>query len=366
MDDLLTRYNQEKRNGRKIISSDYIIRKRGSLLHVCLNSPGCRFRKSGSCTMCDYGEGARLTEKKLDMFWPQIEEAAKGMTSILIGSLGSVLDPDEISIECLEKICGFLDRMPIETIIIETHYTMINEEICRWLNLHLPGKDIVIEVGLESSNPVVQKKCLNKKIDLNILRKKIEILHEYKISVTANVFLGAPFLSVTEQIEDTDKTIQWAIEHGIDSVVLFPANIRTNTLLDLLYKNGHYFRIQHWAIFEILWRIPWHYLNRIYLAWYGDWIDYDESDKIENLPPFCCDICSEKWMEFYGRFLETRDNSARRQTLIDYYSILASDCMCRNEFEKSLRISTEKDRKYNIEQERKWLADELGLASGSK
>ena len=144
MDDLLTRYNQEKRNGRKIISSDYIIRKRGSLLHVCLNSPGCRFRKSGSCTMCDYGEGARLTEKKLDMFWPQIEEAAKGMTSILIGSLGSVLDPDEISIECLEKICGFLDRMPIETIIIETHYTMINEEICRWLNLHLPGKDIVI------------------------------------------------------------------------------------------------------------------------------------------------------------------------------------------------------------------------------
>lgn len=363
MDILLTRYNREKRNGRRSISSDYIIRKRGRLLHVCLNSPGCRFRNSGSCTMCDYGEGNRLTEKKLETFWPKIKEASEGITSILIGSLGSVLDPEEISIECLAKICGFLNEMPIKTVIFETHYTMINEKICRWLKQRLPEKDIVIEVGLESSDSLVQEKCLNKKIDLTVLESKIGLLHQYGMSITANVFLGAPFLSVSDQIADTDKTIQWAIEHGVNSVVLFPANIRANTLLDMLYKNGKYSRIQHWAIFEVLWRIPWHYLNRIYLAWYGDWIDIDDNGDRENLPPFCCDTCADEWMEFYRRFLEEKENSGRRKILTMYGKSLAADCMCRNGFEKSLQSSTVKERERRIEQGRKWLADEFGLVS---
>ena len=361
MDLLLTRYNQEKRNGRKIISSDYIIRKRGKLLHVCLNSSGCRFRDTGSCTMCDYGEGTRLTEEKLEMFWPKIKDAAEGMTSILIGSLGSVLDPEEISMGCLEKICRFLNEMSIQTIIFETHYTMINDKVCRWLRQRLPEKDIVIEVGLESSDPLVQEKCLNKKIDLTVLETKIQMLHRYGMSITANVFLGAPFLSVADQIEDTVKTIQWAIEYGIDSVVVFPANIRENTLLDTLHRSKKYSRIQQWAIFEVLWRTPWHYLNRIYLAWYGDWIDLGDGGKRENLPPFCCNKCSEKWMGFYHHFLEEQENQGRRKILAVYAKMLAADCMCRQEFEKSLQASTKKEREHRIEQGRKWLADEFVL-----
>ncbi len=363
MDFLLSKYNQEKRNGKKIISSEYIIRKRGNLLHICLNSPGCRYRKSGSCTMCDYGEGTRLTEKKLEMILPQIREAAEGMTSILIGALGSVLDPEEVSWECLEKICECLNDMKIKTTIFETHYTMINDKICQWLRQHLPEKDIVIEVGLESSDELVQEKCLNKKINLAVLESKIELLHKYGMSITVNVFLGAPFLSVSEQIEDTDKTIQWAVGHSVDSVVLFPANIRRNTLLDVLYKNGKYSRIQHWAVFEVLWRMPWHYLNRIYLAWYGDWIDYGKDGQKDNLPPYCCEICAEKWMGFYRRFLEESDNSARRRLLMIYEQELKTGCVCRSSFEQNLQVSTEKERENRIEEGRKWLASQVNLTT---
>lgn len=361
MDVLLSRYNQEKRNRKKIISSSCIVRKRGTLLHICLNSPGCRYRKSGSCTMCDYGEGRRLTVEELVAFWPQIKEASVGMSSILIGSLGSVLDTEEVSKECLEKICGFLNEIPVETIIFETHYTMINDEICQWLRQHLPGKDIVIEVGLESTDLVVQEKCLNKKIDLIILEAKIELVHKYGMCITANVFLGAPFLSVSEQIEDTKKTIQWAVEHGVDSVVLFPANIRENTLLDILYKEGKYSRIRHWAVFEVLIRVPWHYLNRIYLAWYGDWIDYNEEGERENLPPYCCERCAGKWMEFYRHFLEETDNSGRQRILMLYGEELASGCTCRRNFEEDLRVSTREERARRIEDGRKWLSNKQFL-----
>lgn len=360
MDSLLTKYNQEKRNGKKIISSDYIIRKRGNLLHVCLNSPGCRYRCSGSCTMCDYGEGSRLTVKEVELLLPAIKEAAEGMSSILIGSLGSVLDPEEVSRECLDKICRYLNRLTIETVIFETHYTMIDDMVCQWLRQRLPLKDIVIEVGLESADEFVQEKCLNKRINLEMLENKIEILHKYGMSITANVFLGAPFLSVLEQIDDSVKTIQWATEHGVDSVVLFPANIRKNTLLDEMHRNGKYSRIQHWAVFDVLWRVPWHYLNRVYLAWYGDWIDSNPDGTSDNLPPYCCDMCSDTWMEFYRRFLEEPGNAERRRLLIAYGNKLASKCECRDLFEKSLQVYTKKERAQRVEVLRDWLDYQIG------
>ena len=363
MDSLLTQYNQKKRNGKKIISTDYIIRKRGDLLHICLNSPGCRYRNSGSCTMCDYGEGSLLTEKKVEALLPKIQDAAVGMNSILIGSLGSVLDMAEVSRKCLSKICRFLNESSLETIIFETHYTLVNDEVCQWLKKQMPLKDIVIEIGLESADEFVQEKCLNKKIDLEVLESKIDMLHSYDMSITANAFLGAPFLSVTEQIEDTEKTIQWAVDHGVDSVVLFPANIRKNTILEELYRNGKYSRMQHWAVFEVLWRIPWHYLNRIYLAWYGDWIDVGADGVNDNLPPYCCDMCSNKWMEFYRRFLEESDNRARRHLLVEYGNELKSKCNCRDLFEQTLKTTTLKERSQRVEKMKKWLACQHGLTT---
>ncbi len=359
MDFVLSEFNKKKRNNKKIICEDLIIRKREKLLHVCLNSPGCRYRKSGSCTMCDYGQGNLLTEERIRDILPHIKEATEGMQSILIGTLGSVLDSEEISRKCLEIVCDMLNKLSIETIIFETHYTMIDDQICQWLKCHLPQKDIVIEVGLESVDSIIQEKCLNKKIDIEVLKSKIELLHAYGMSITANVFLGAPFLTVGEQIEDTENTIRWAIDNGIDSVVVFPANIRENTLLDVLYKNEKYFPIQHWAIFELLCRIPLNYLNRVYLAWYGDWFEFDEKGERTNLPPYSCDICSNRWMEFYHEFLSETDNAKRRRVLQMYRGKLMDRCGCYGSFEQNLIKSTLEERKNRIDRIRDWIGSQF-------
>lgn len=358
MDFLLGKYNQNIRNNKKMVSTDYIIRKRGDLLHVCLNSPGCRYRNSGSCTMCDYGQGMRLTEKRMKDILPYIKEAAVGMQSILIGTLGSVFDSAELSLECLEMICNTLNDLPIKTIIFETHYTMINDMICQWLKKRLPQKDIVVEVGLESVDVFVQEKCLNKTINLRELKSKIELLHYYGMSITANAFLGAPFLTVKEQIEDTEKTINWAVDNGVDSIVIFPANIRKNTLLDVLYKNEKYLPIQHWAIFELLCNIPLHYLNRIYLAWYGDWIDFDETGKATNYPPYSCKRCKGKWMEFYHQFLSEPDSLKRKQILKKYCKKLSLDCDCHNEFIESSEEFMEESIERRIDRIKNWIVNQ--------
>lgn len=358
MKELLSKYNQYKRNGKKLITSNDIIRSRGTLLHVCLNSSGCRFRKNGSCTMCDYGEGSKLSEKEMGKVLQHMSKASDGMNSILIGALGSVLDPEEVPLKCLTMICETLNQLPIETIIFETHYTFITNEICQWLFSMLPEKDIVIEVGVESADEFVQKNCLNKEINLYILESKIKLVHNWGMSLTANVFLGAPFLTVSEQIKDTNNTIQWAVNHGVDSIVIFPVNIRKHTMLYDLYIEKKFERLSHWAVFEVLKSIPRWYLNKVYLAWYGDWVDYDEKyNQQDNLPPYGCSICENKWMEFYQMFLMKSDNLERKQLLQQYETILSSKCDCKKIFENNM-IQSKKDGE-KIEKIQNWLKEYL-------
>lgn len=346
----LSKYNKINRNGKNRIDTDYIIRKRGTLLHVCLNSIGCRYRNSGSCTMCDYGEGYRLNKEQMMKIALHIKRESIGMQSILIGTLGSVLDSEEISLECLQIICDILNEVSVRTVIFETHYTMINDEICLWLKDKLPNKDIVIEVGLESVDQFVQKKCLNKIIDLKELSRRTELLHSYGMSITANVFLGAPFLSVKEQIEDTINTIQWAIENKVDSVVIFPANIRKNTLLYELYSLGEYTLVSHWAIYDLLCRIPCSFLDRIYLAWYGDWVDMDEEGCHKNLTPYACEKCERLWLDFYCNFLSESSCEKRKEILQRFNDILSNTCKCKVEFLHSLEKQEEKNRELRMEE----------------
>ena len=188
MDLLLSSYNQKYRNGNRIIEPDYIIRKRERLLHVCLNSPGCKFRRTGSCTMCDYGQGKKISVDVINEVLLQIKKEENNIDSILIGTLGSVFDEQEVPREYLEELFKFLQTTTINTVILESHYTTIDDKLCMWLSKYLEGKDVVVEVGLESVDPFVQNKCLNKIIDLNLLQNKIELLHKYHFSVTGNVF----------------------------------------------------------------------------------------------------------------------------------------------------------------------------------
>lgn len=359
MDSLLSSWNTKYRESRTAMDSKWIIRRREHLLHVCLNSVGCRFRNSGSCTMCDYGQGNNISIADIRELIEQIEPMLMVGDSVLVGSLGSVLDEDEVSRECLEKLLYFLGETNAQSIILETHYTTLNADVCSWLRECLQKKDIVIEIGLESVDSYVQEKCLNKTIDCDLLKKKIELLHKYDFSVTANVFLGAPFLYAGAQILDAEKTILWSKENDIDSVVIFPANIRKNTLLDFLYRNGKYEPIQQWAVFDLLNRVPVSYLDRIYLSWYGDWFDYDESGIANNLPPVACDACTNSWREFYHVFLACHSAKERKQILAQYDDILSQKCDCKQHFYVAVNNAPGDDSHRNVDKLRVWLADQL-------
>lgn len=318
MELMLTKYNKILRSNERYIDANVIIRRRKGLLHVCITSEGCRYQKAGSCTMCNYGVSKLLPIERICQQIRDAIEMNKDVNSVLIGTIGSIWDSQEIPEEYILKICNMLSGIPINTIIFETHYLTITRDICSKIRNILSNKDLVVEFGLESVDSKIQKLCLSKIINKDILQDKLGILREYHFSITANVFLGAPFLTLQERKEDVLNTVRWCISNQINSIVIFPANVRKGTLLQWLYENKLYQRVSHKEIYGIFKEIPFHYLNRIYLSWYGDWIDTSDEGEVINITPDMGEFSEYKWQEFYEKFFNAVSSYERKDVLQRY------------------------------------------------
>lgn len=286
----------------------------GSFAHVCFESSGCRFRKMRHCIMCDYGAGENISARQaVDSLSRLLSAWPEPITRLLLGTCGSILDPEEMSAGVLDAILQVLASAPPQHILFETHYTTITPEILSKLRSALPHKHLSIEMGLESADEAVLQKSLRKYLKLSDLEKVIAQIQSFDISVVLNVFLGAPFLDSLRQAEDSRNAIRWAFAHGAEQVVIFPANVKPGTLLWALYEKGQYEPISHWLLIELLRSLEDDELPKIALSWYGD--RQDRGLDTDILPPRSCKRCYPALMAFYKKFMEDFSATSRRELL---------------------------------------------------
>lgn len=266
--------------------------------------------------MCDYGKVRKENlnpediKKILNTVFGNLEKLPK---VLLLNSLGSVLDTEEMPIENIIILLNKLSKIDIEVIIFETHYLTINDTILNLIKQKLPNKKIVIELGLESSNNAIREKCLNKYINNSKFIEKINLIKSYNFGVEVNIVFGIPFLTIKEQIEDTLNSINWCFENNIDKVNLFPINIKPYTLLYKLYEDERYFPVLHIDFISVLKQIPKKYIDKIYLCWYGNReIIYD---KYKTILPKCNDNEYYKFMKFYKEFNMSKSKQKRMELL---------------------------------------------------
>lgn len=257
------------------------IRERGNLLQICIPTGGCRL---GKCIFCNYGKSILpdLDELKLELI--SIFNKYKNKEVLLINAMGSVLDEKELPFEYIEAICMILKNYSFPNVVLETHYTTISEEICFKLKKMLPNVNLYIELGLESIYSKSQE-VIHKNIDLSVLQEKIQILKKHNIQIEGNVFLGIPFLSREERIQDSVDTICYALNSGFDEVVLFPCNLKVGTELYGLYSAGLYEQVSHLEVISCLDKLPSDLLNRVSISWYGDWKQFNDYGEVVNLFP---------------------------------------------------------------------------------
>lgn len=300
-----------------------------AFLHICFSSIGCQFRKAGYCTVCDYGGDRNLTqEEAVDGLRRALAEHPVPVLEILLGTYGSILDECEFPHEVLRAVLKVIHASSIPTVILETHYTTVTDETLARVAQCLPNREVMIELGLESSNPEVLEHSLGKYMDLDALTKAARRIQRYGMHPMMNIFLGAPFLSPEEQLRDARSALEWAVECGAERVVIFPANIKPNTLLWRLWKDGIYSRISHWMLIELLSGLDDALLERVDLSWYGD--RQDAGRHTYAVPPSCCQQCGPELMEFYRQFMAERSAECRRALLGQLVS--RATCGCRREF----------------------------------
>lgn len=274
----------------------------GSFMHVCFESVGCRFRKQGYCLMCDYGIGKNVDcNKAVAILEDAVRKWPQHVDRLLLGTCGSILDQAEMSRETLGVILNSVAKMNVAHVLLETHYTTIDEDVLNFIRNALPNKEIYIEMGFESANPKVLQKSLRKYMDLSQLKKSMEMISGYGIHTILNVFLGAPFLSEQQQIDDTYMSIKWALENGAAEVVVFPANIKPGTEMWEMYKNGNYNRISHKEVIWLLSRLNEQELERVSISWYGD--RQNAGIDMDILPPIIPDGFNETLVNFYQDFM---------------------------------------------------------------
>lgn len=349
MNTLLSKYNIETRKNRPLDSGKEIITvyKHGNLMQLTFRTIGCRFSMLGSCSMCNYGKGEQINPIKALLELEEICKSNEFLNSkmILLGASGSFLDEYEIPKELQYDIMRYISKSHIEEVFIETHYKTISEDILQNIKKIFGEKVVHIEMGLETTTKNYQNNILNKEISLYDLSKTIEIIHQYTMNVSLNILLGLPFLTLKEQINDTKKSIDWAMQNFVDYIVVFPINFQPYTLFKWWYSNGYAKQTSPWLLVELLKSLSDEELPHICLAWYGNRsISYDSEQF--TIIPFSCTECQDKLISFFSDFTTNYDLNYRKKILNDFITTSFS-CNCKTKFLES--INNEKNLEFNID-----------------
>lgn len=314
---ILKKVNQYLRKKRPILSPQVICDtyQNNTFLEIAFISKGCRNDLKGSCIMCDYGvtNGSKAKEVYLNEM-NSILKNAQNVQYLLLCANGSIMDEYQLSEEIFKSILKNVGTTEIPNIIIETHFRDITIEKLKYIKKLLHGKNVTIELGLETANQKYQDSLIMKDIIVDEIEAKIHEIQQFEISVDLNIMLGLPFLSEKEQLDDSLETISWAIEHNCNPVI-FPLNIKPFTMLYHMYQTGYYRPISLWLVVLLLSFLKPIDLEKITISYYGNRTDEYLGIKEETIYPCACSKCYHNLMHFFEAFFHENNGQERHKLL---------------------------------------------------
>ncbi len=297
---------------------------------ICFFSRGCRFSEAGHCLMCNYGKGISLINKEklaksLDEIFKNISKH-KEIPMMLFGTNGSIFDEYEMPSDCLDFLIDYIKDYKIKNIYFETFYTTVTKEKLNKIKEKLQNSNIFIELGFESASKDIREKALLKFIDNDLFKQKIDLIHKFGFFATTNIMLGIPFLTEKESIEDTLNSIEFLTQKtNVDEIVVFPLNIKKNTLLENLDCKPTFLL----SVLEIIKKLDDDQIEKVLFSW------FDETNKnpLISKAPKSCEKCFSYVVETIKNF-----NNANKKGKIEIRNRLKkTSCECEKELFKILK-----------------------------
>lgn len=305
------------------------------VLHLHFRSLGCSYAR---CICCDYGCGKNpLSKAEIDLvIQKELQNQSEKPRSLLIGSLGSLLDPSELDQDLLAYLLSRVSKLGIQDITIESSWWSLNPEVISLVTNALPNVCVTFECGVESADEAVRSICYEKQLSTQHVLDTVQNVHDAGAQICANIMLGAPFLSKTERMQDAVDSVLWALQTAsVDDAVLFPVNIRPYTALRALYELALYEPTNLWEVAEVLLQLPEWALARTHVAWWGN---RTTEYSLGNIPPTACKSCASIILDALSRyshasFIGRKQMAEQRRAILErLLESSVSECSCRRPY----------------------------------
>ncbi|MFX0114448.1 MAG: archaeosine biosynthesis radical SAM protein RaSEA [Candidatus Hodarchaeota archaeon] len=230
---------------------------------IVLPTQGCSWAlsNSGGCTVCGYLEDTYLGKANIDSTQKHFEGAMKSIPypppiTIKLFNSGSFFDEKEIPTWLQQEILSSINEIKgVERLIVESRPEFITSKALEIVDKALPTKNLTIAIGLETSNDIVRRDCINKGFSLAEFERAVELISDYGLEKKAYLLLKPPFLTESEAISDCVSSVLYANSIGINEVSINPINIQKNTLLEKLWRKGSYRPPWLWSLLWVVQQI---------------------------------------------------------------------------------------------------------------
>jgi radical SAM enzyme (TIGR01210 family) len=203
------------------------------VITIFLTNRECAFK----CLMCDLWKNTLDHSVEIGDIPKQIEFALSKLPPakhIKLYNSGNFFDSHSIPKEDYGRIISLLSGF--ETVIVECHPNLINEEVLEFRDRL--SANLQIALGLETVHPEILRK-LNKKMNLEDFRKSIDFLSSNGIASRAFILLKAPFMNEKEGVLWAKKSMDFAFDSGVECCVIIPTRAG-NGALDWLHNNNYF------------------------------------------------------------------------------------------------------------------------------
>ena len=237
---------------------------------IVLRSNGCQhYKTNGGCSMCAHLNGAPLKEKITHKNYVEqwnsvldgsfVEKTDKEFNLndypvVCVYNLGSLLNPEEISVKTVQYIFSTLNKYKgVKKVIIESRAEYVTEDILSAIRKVYDGV-VEVGIGVESTNYLIRELCHHKAIEnTQIISDAVALLHKYNMKALAYVNFKPIFLTESEAIEDAIKTsVDCFKDFNFDAVSVEPTSLQENSLANYLYDLGLYRVPWLWSLRDII------------------------------------------------------------------------------------------------------------------
>ncbi len=223
-----------------------------SALTIIFQTSGCRWN---GCTMCGYVYDSARRPTSHDELMKQFENALSRCRDdefiVKIFTSGSFLDDSEIPQITRKEILSRLGADPrVKKVIAETRPEYVMHETVSE-SIAALGKRFEVAIGLETSNDVIRKDCINKGFTFADFVKASEIALQEGATVKAYLLLKPLFLSEGVAINDIINSINNVAAYA-STISVNLCNVQKGTLVDELFERGSYRSPWLWSAVEVL------------------------------------------------------------------------------------------------------------------